>query len=162
MLTCADATRLMARRADGDRLAVGEEARLDTHLAGCAGCRDALAGQRAVADRLRSRPPERLSPGFHAALAKRLDGEAGLLGLADWRAWTIRVAPAAAALVLAALYAASGPASSAISLEEWAVINAGTASEASLLWNAEVTPDSVLQEMLGVDTAPAEGQDDGR
>lgn len=162
MLTCADATRLIARRADGDRLNGDEAARLDGHLTGCAGCRDLLAGQRDVADLLRGRPADRVSPRFHARLAARLDAGAGLLGLADWRVWTLRLAPAAAALVLAALYTAGGAATSALTLEEWAAINAGGGSGPALLWNADATPDAVLGEMLGVDAAAEGGGTDGR
>lgn len=162
MLTCAEATRLIARRADGDGLAAGEEARLAAHLFGCAGCRAAIDDQRAVADVLRARPPERVSPRFHAQLSARLDEEAGVLGLADWRAWTIRLAPAAAALVLAALYTAGGSATPALTLDEWAAINAGGSSEAALLWNTDATPDAALQEMLGVDVAVEGAEGDGR
>src|SRR5690606_9506478 len=99
-----------------------------------------------------------VSPAFRAELAARL-GQPDLLGLADWRAWTMRLAPAAAALVVAALYAAMSPGSAALTLDEWAALTAGRDSEAALLWQADATTDSVLQEMLAVEPAP-EGVDE--
>jgi anti-sigma factor RsiW len=161
MLSCADANRLIVRRADGDLLDPAHGDALDEHLAGCSSCRDALAGQRVVADLLRARPVDRVSPHFHGRLSRRLDEASGWLGLLDWRAWTFRLAPAAAALALAALLTADGPAAAPISLEEWAVSNTGSSSATSLLWNSEVSSESVLQEMLGVDD-PAGGASDGR
>lgn len=162
MLSCADATRLIVRLADGDRVDAATSTALDAHLSGCPGCRDALAGQRAVANLLRARPADRVAPQFHARLAQRLDDEAGWFGLVDWRAWTFRLAPAAAALALAALLTAGQPAAAPINLEEWAVSNADTSSAASLLWDDDVSSDSVVREMLGVDAAAAGGARDGR
>lgn len=162
MLSCADANRLIVRRADGDALEAPAAAALDAHLAGCAACRDALASQRAVADLLRSRPADRVSPQFHARLSEKLDREAGWFGLADWRAWTFRLAPAAAALALAAFLTAERSAAAPLSLEEWAVSNTGSASTVSLLWDSQVSSDVVLQEMLGVDGTPTGGTRDGR
>jgi anti-sigma factor RsiW len=159
MLSCVDANRLIARRADGDRLDAPASAALDEHLAACAGCRDALAAQRAVADLLRARPADRVSPQFHARLSHRLDGEAGFFGLADWRAWTFRLAPAAAALALAGFLTAEQPSAAPLSLEEWAVSNTGSASTVSLLWDSQVSSDVVIQEMLGVDAAAGEARD---
>lgn len=162
MLSCADTTRVIVRLADGDRLETSTIAALDAHVSGCAGCRDALAGQRAVADLLRARPADRVSPQFHARLAQRLDDEAGWFGLVDWRAWTFRLAPAAAALALAAFLTAGQPAAAPINLEEWAVSNADTSSAASLLWDDDVSSDTVVREMLGVEATEAGGASDGR
>jgi len=162
MLSCTDATRLIARRADGDALDVSAAAMLDEHLATCTSCRDALSAQRAVADLLRARPAERVSPPFRALLAQRLDAEAGWFGIADWRTWTFRLAPAAIALMLVAFLTSAQTASAPISLEEWAVSNAGSSSQATLLWDESVTSDSVLQEMLAVDAPAAGGATDGR
>ena len=162
MLSCADATRLIARRADGARLDEPTDAALDVHLAGCAACREALSGQRAVADLLRARPAERVFPAFAARLAQRLDEDAGWFGLLDWRVWTIRLAPVAAALALAAYLTAGVQPATSVSLEEWAVSHAGSSSAASLLWDAEVSSDAVLQEMLGGEATAQGGSNDGR
>ena len=162
MLSCTDATRLIARRADGEALDEPAAATLDEHLTGCASCRDALAAQRAVADLLRARPVERVSPQFHVRLAQRLDEQAGWFGIADWRTWTFRLAPAAIALMLVALLTSARTASAPISLEEWAVSNAGSSSAATLLWDEDVTSESVVQEMLAVDAPAAGGAPDAR
>ena len=162
MLLCAHATRLIARHADGEALDEQAGAALDAHLIGCRTCREALAEQRAVADLLRARPAERVSPSFAARLAERLDEQEGWFGLLDWRRWTIRLAPAAAAVAIGALVTAGEQESTPISLEDWALTNAGDASAASLLWNAEVSSDAVLQQMLGADDDAPGGSSDGR
>ena len=162
ILSCTDATRLIARRADGDALEASSAAALDEHLTGCPSCREALGAQRAVSDVLRARPAERMSPQFHARLARRLDDQTGWFGIADWRTWTFRLAPAAIALLLAAVLTSAPAVSAPLSLEEWAVGNAGSSSEATLLWDEDVTSDSVLQEMLAVETPAAGGGTDVR
>jgi anti-sigma factor RsiW len=162
MLSCDDATRLIARRADGDVLDVSAAAALDSHLAGCSSCRDAVPAQRAVAELLRARPAERVSPRFHARLAKRLDDDGGWFGMADWRAWTIRLAPAAVALALAAFLTSGQMAASPISLEEWTVGSTDSSSPASVLWDSDLSSDSVLESMLGVEVPAAGGASNGR
>jgi hypothetical protein len=57
------------------------------------------------------------------------------------------LAPVAAVLLLAASLLAGG-APAPLSLEEWAVSNAGSSSAASLLWDSEVTTDVVLETMV--------------
>jgi hypothetical protein len=147
MLSCTDAAPLIAVRADGSLLDEAAGARLDEHLAGCDGCRRALSDQQSVAAMLRARPLDPVSPQFAARLAERLDGRPGVLDLADWRVWTVRLAPVAAVLLLAASLLAGG-APAPLSLEEWAVSNAGSSSAASLLWDSEVTTDVVLETMV--------------
>lgn len=101
-MNCNDVQSLLARAADGDR---PPGAALDAHLAACDACRAALDGQRAVAVMLQARPPATSSAGFAARVAARIDGlgaDAGMLGLANWRAWGGALAPVAAALTLAA------------------------------------------------------------
>lgn len=58
--------------------------------------------QRLVADMLASRPPPEVSPGFLARVNARIDAarDEGWFALADFRIWTLRLAPAAAALAL--------------------------------------------------------------
>src|SRR5689334_10900576 len=67
--------------------------------------------QEAVAALLRATPPARVSSDFLARLNQRIDETAGWLGLADFRAWTLGLIPAAAALLLAAVL---WPASSSV------------------------------------------------
>ena len=165
MLSCDEACRLLAHRADGDRLARPLEAELDAHLAACAACRDALAAQRVVAASLRARPAERVSPMFARRLAARLapiDRDEGWLGLADWRAWTVRLAPVAIVLALAAVLTTGQTGAAPLSLEEWAVSNTESSSVATLLWDAEVTSAAVVEQMLTGELPTAGGARDGR
>lgn len=157
MMTCTDAARSIARRVDGQPREPGEDARLDDHLDACDACRAALAEQRSMADLLRARPAAQVSPGFAASLARRLDaaddGAAGVLDLADWRRWTFRLAPLAAALGLAAFLGSSASEESALDL--WTA--AGT-TETALLRDTNVTSDAVLDAML-TGVQPAGGGD---
>jgi hypothetical protein len=100
-MTCQQAHRLMLRAVDVDAL----DPAFTVHVETCAGCRATLDEQRAVAAMLQARPPAAPSPGFAARVAARIDREpagAGMLGLANWRAWGGGLAPVAAALTLAA------------------------------------------------------------
>ena len=58
--------------------------------------------QELVASILRSMPPPDVRGDFVARVNARIDGTDGWLGLADFRLWTLRLAPAAAALLLVA------------------------------------------------------------
>ncbi len=71
--------------------------------------------QELVAAALASAPPPRVSPSFLARVNARIDAErnAGWLALADFRTWTLRLVPAAAAMALvAALWSGAGSDSS--------------------------------------------------
>ncbi len=50
---------------------------------------------------LRMRPANDVSLRFGAQLSARLDDASGWFGIADWRRWTLRLTPVAAALALA-------------------------------------------------------------
>ena len=58
-----------------------------------------------VAATLASAPPPEVSPAFLARVNARIDAEdqAGWFGLLDFRAWTLRLAPVAAAIAIVAL-----------------------------------------------------------
>jgi hypothetical protein len=56
-----------------------------------------------VASVLASMPPPDVSADFLSRVNARIDETAGWLGLADFRVWTLRLAPAAAALALIAI-----------------------------------------------------------
>lgn len=105
-MTCELAEPLLARAADGTLDAEGSR-RLARHLEGCADCREALAAQRAVRSVLAGRPAADVRPGFAARVMAHLpDPErgaaAGWLDALNWRAWTLRLAPVAGALFVAA------------------------------------------------------------
>ena len=161
MLTCSEAPPLIARRADGAELEATIAARLDDHLAECAACRERLSVQRIVRDTLRMRPDDKVSAAFAARLSERLDEASGFFGVADWRAWTYRLAPLAAVLALVAVLFA-GQSTAPINLEEWTVGNDDTTSRASMLWNSDTTPDSVIETMLIGDAQAGGGTTDVR
>jgi hypothetical protein len=149
-MLCKDAAPFIARRADDpSSLDVEIRARVDRHLEECAACRAALETQRAVSAWLRMRPADHLSPGFATRLSARLDEASGWFGIADWRAWTLRLTPVAAALALAT-YLGVGAATQTpppTTIEEW-TIGAAASSTESLLWESDVTPESVMESML--------------
>lgn len=164
MLSCVEAARFLSHRGDGDRLAPSAEAALDAHLEACASCREALAAQRAVAATLRARPADSVSPLFARRVAERMDRlnrDQAWVDIADWRVWTVRLAPAAAALALAAWLTTDQNGAAPLSLEEWAVSNAETSSVATLLWDSEVTSEALVEQMLTGDL-PAGATHDGR
>ena len=145
-MKCADAVTFIARFADAaDSLDQRTRADLTAHLEQCASCRSALETQRVVAAWLRTRPADHVSPDFAARLAARLDDVSGWFGLADWRGWTLRLAPLAAVLALAIVLSETSS-SASVTLEEWAVGDAS--STASLVYQGGVTSESLIETML--------------
>lgn len=159
-LTCDDALELLARREESGGLEPGDAARLGEHLTACAACRDLVDAQSPVAAVLGSRPVSVVPVGFDERLAARLAAERSWVGLADWRVWTFRLAPLAAAAALAA-FVWPGPAretragetapvaSLTAVMETWATgEGAGGRPAASILWQTEAPDDTVLLTVL--------------
>jgi anti-sigma factor RsiW len=147
-MTCGDIGQFIARRADdGESIDDELRTRVDAHLAACESCRTALETQRSVSAVLRMRPADRVTPGFVARLGERIDEASGWFGIADWRAWTLRLAPVAAALALAAYLGLAAPASSSATVEEW-TLGVSESSTASLLLQSDVSADSVMESMI--------------
>jgi hypothetical protein len=122
---------------------------LAEHLVRCLRCREALENQRAVVRLMRSRPPDRPSDEFSQALRGRLDRAHHWLGIADWRVWTLRLSPAAVLLAATAFLwqlppRTSGGSPTAAGLETTVEIASGD----SVLWQFELTADSVVDAML--------------
>ena len=158
MLSCDEAVRYILRSVDLD----GEPAaELGAHIAVCAACRTALDEQRLVCRILRARPSDAVSPAFAGRLDQRLDDLTGWLGIADFRAWTIRLLPAAAALALAA-FLGSDSAAAAPSLADWTTSGPEATSEAALLWRPDTTPEAVIETMLGESAGTAGERSDVR
>jgi anti-sigma factor RsiW len=112
--SACDAT-LIERYFDGE-VSRDEQARIGTHLAGCASCRRLLAGNREIGRLLRSQPDHCLGPIEKTVLKDRLveqlrkrrrGAERDRLGLSNPRRWV----PAAAVIgmLLAAFIFFSGP-----------------------------------------------------
>jgi predicted anti-sigma-YlaC factor YlaD len=162
-MTCNDARPLIARFAADDPPA--DRDALDAHLAECGSCRAALDEQREVALLLRGRLETVPEPGLVARVSARIDQEAGgdgWLGLANWRGWTVGLAPLAAALFAAAYIGVGGPSSNGTvepgvptTLEEWTTATAPAALQAD--GSGEALIEAVL---TGV--APSSGESDVR
>jgi hypothetical protein len=142
-LSCDDAARAIVRLSDGT-LDAGARATLDAHLELCADCRAALETQRAVAAWLRSRPADRVFDQFAARLSARLDDASGWFGIADWRAWTLRLTPAAA-LLAAFVLLGSAAADMGFTVDDWA-LNADDTS--AWLLQSDVSPDESLDALV--------------
>ena len=162
-MLCNDVAPFIVRRADDSESfpeGTGEidaqtRAEVDAHLDGCASCRAALDTQRAVSAWLRMRPADRLSPHFASRLAARLDDASGWFGVADWRAWTLRLAPVAGALALASYLGLGATTQAPATIEEWTLGTSESSAE-SMLWDLGVSAESVMETML-IGELPAGG-----
>jgi predicted anti-sigma-YlaC factor YlaD len=174
VMTCIDAEPLIARYADDESsLPSGVRGALVAHFAGCARCRAVLDEQREVAALLRGRLPVNPKPGLPARVSARIDREDGAetgdaetwLGLANWRRWTVTLAPLAAALVVAAYIDLGSTRSSSTStdttsiaaattLEDWTTADAPPAVQSS-------TVDELIETVL-TGRAPSSGDTDVR
>ena len=109
--------------------------------------------QEAVAAVLRATPRARVSDDFLARVNTRIDETTGWLGLADFRAWTLGLVPAAAVLVLIAIL---WPSSTRVT----SVTSSQTFSPASYNdWQQDVPANALLEAALH---SPAERPKDGR
>jgi anti-sigma factor RsiW len=132
----------IVRAADGS-LEPEARAVLDAHLASCAACRDAVGAQAAARRVLMARPIEPVRD-LSAAIRATLEAERPWIERLNWRRLSLRVAPIAAALTLAALFLVrtadtSAPAQAATATGH---------SVASALWSGEVTDDQLLTLVL--------------
>ena len=147
-MRCHDLTPVLARFADAEEaIDPVERTNLEQHLASCVACRAELETQRAAAAWLRGRPVDRVSPQFATRLSARLDQASGWFGIADWRAWTLRLAPLAAALALATYLGLGAASPSSLTLDDW-MMPANDATEATVLLEPDVSADSVVETML--------------
>ncbi len=112
-MNCDEARPFIVRDADGTLDGPTGEVQdraVRLHLAACAACRDARDAQRAVRVALAARP-DRVTPlDFAARVMAKLEPTGSWLDAVDWRAWTLRLAPVATVLFLAAVgLRTSGP-----------------------------------------------------
>jgi len=110
--------------------------------------------QELVAAALAAAPPPEVSPSFLARVNARIDSErpgddAGWLQLADFRTWTLRLVPAAAALALvAALWSGSdSPATPTSSSPSPAVAQTFTPASAGD-WQQDVSGNAMIEAAL--------------
>jgi anti-sigma factor RsiW len=100
-MTCEEANALMQDRVAGGGDAARTE-ELRQHLAGCRQCRETASAQADVSRILASRPASPVRADFATRLAGEIARQSGWFGLADWRWLSVRLAPVAALLLLAA------------------------------------------------------------
>ena len=150
---CDEVGPLLLRRLDG-RLETEEGKRLERHLVQCEACRETLDTQRQVATVLSSRPMAEVPLGFAGRVMAHLEPAPSWLDALNWRVWTFRLAPVAAALLVVAVLG-FGPTEAAEPLEfsdlvvEWVVEEEVEGLPAfSLIWREEVTDDILLEAVL--------------
>ncbi len=131
------------------RLGDEEKRCLERHLALCESCRQTQRAQSLVAGVLSER-----SSVFTEKVMASLRPAPSWLELLNWRVWTLRFAPAAAALMLVAALGigttdAAEPLEFSDLVAAWVVDEGIEASPAfRLLWQQEVTVDTLLEAIL--------------
>jgi hypothetical protein len=99
-----------------------------------------------VADKLKSMPPPDVRGDFVARVNARIDERGGWFGVADFRLWTLRLAPAAAALALVGVFWSTPAASS--STETAAAAAPAFSPSSSSDWQQDVSGDALLDAAL--------------
>lgn len=144
-MTCREIEPWLAAKADGS-IDADRGSLVDAHLAVCDGCRRVLADQRRVYETLAATPMAKPSAGFAARVNARIDQSEGWLGLADFRAWTLRLAPVAAAAALIAMLwqPQPQPASTMSARPASATFSPGSIAD----WDRDVSPNALLEAAL--------------
>lgn len=151
---CAAIRALLVRAAEVPLLGAGDDARLSAHLEGCPSCRAELAEQRAMRELLQSYPLEGARLGFDARVmgAIRAEGEGregNWLGSLDFRRWTWRLVPVAAALALASVMVSQTDTTAGLTGDETTLAaTADALPVSSALWSESVSESSLLSLML--------------
>ena len=158
-MRCDDVERALMRRASGRLDATGRQ-RLAAHLDDCPDCRATAADQEDVAAVLSARPAAAPPLAFAARVMARLDRPPTWLEVIDWRRWTVRLAPVAAAFALIAAVGL-GPAEAVEPIEfsdlvtDWVGADDAALASFSVLWQDEVTDDTLFEAVLTA--GPGEG-----
>ena len=155
-MTCRQAEPLLARAADGT-LDAQRRAALALHVAACADCREVLDAQRAMRELLAARPDTPVPLGFAtrvmANLAERDAGRVpGWLDAVNWQAWTLRLAPIAAALFV-------GAAVGLVPSTEVAEAGGADYADVATEWMVEETADGEVPDAAAVDAVVRLWQD---
>jgi anti-sigma factor RsiW len=136
---------LIVRAADG-ALDEADQGRLDAHLRTCAHCGAALARQREAHDALAAWPVTEASPEFTARLLVALDEDQRGLARWDFRRWTWRLAPLAAALALVA-YVVVGQ-TAAVLAEPAGTLAATDPPVSAAIWSESVSEGDLVSLLL--------------
>jgi anti-sigma factor RsiW len=175
MLTCETSESLILREVDG-LLAAEELAALEAHAAGCEACRRRRQASLDVARALARRAEAPVPAGFAARVVARAFPEAppGLLDVINWRRWTARMLPVAAAFLVVAVVAGgsavtttgateeAGADSSAVAIDVWSWSGESDTTTGMPAVGADVSDEDLLATMLGSAASEKEGKSDGR
>jgi hypothetical protein len=104
--------------------------------------------QERVAALLRSMPPPDVCDDFVARVNARIDATAGWFALADFRAWTLGLAPAAAALALVAVFWSAPEAAPAVATTATPAAASAFSPSSSSDWQQDVSGDALLDAAL--------------
>lgn len=144
-MTCSDFECWLAAKADGS-IDAKRARRLEAHLADCEACRQVLADQTRVYDALAATPMVTPQADFAARVNARIDESEGWLGLADFRAWTLRLAPVAAAAALVAML--WQPPTHQVSTTPAAAASTTFSPGSIADWDRDVSPNALLEAAL--------------
>lgn len=147
---CRECESLLVRAADG-ALEVGDQAALDAHLRECAACRAALTDQRAVRDAFTARPPLRAQPDFAIRVAAAIEADRSWLDRLDFRVWTWRLVPVAAALSLVTWVVIHGAGATTTTPASTGTDSASIDADlpvSAALWDESVSDTTLLSLML--------------
>lgn len=114
-----------------------------------------------VAEVLASRPQEKVPADFVARVSARIDAEerSGWSGIADFRLWTLRLAPATAAIALIALAWPTAATTDTPAGTDVVAVQAESFAPGSVDdWQGEVSADALLDAAL----QPPKGASSGR
>lgn len=152
-MRCDEAEPLLLRRLER-RLGAAESQRVERHLALCERCRATVETQERVAAVLSARPAVEAPVGFAHRVMANLDTSPGWLELLNWRVWTCRLAPVAAAMVVVAVLGfgstkTTEPLEFSDLVADWVVDeDAGALPAFSLLWQEAVADETLLEAVL--------------
>ena len=104
--------------------------------------------QKLVASVLASMPPPDVPADFVSRVNARIDETAGWFGLADFRLWTLRLAPMAAGLALIAVLWPGAATNPATTSGEGAAPSANFSPASASDWQQDVSADALLDAAL--------------
>jgi predicted anti-sigma-YlaC factor YlaD len=152
---CAAIEALLVRAAEGT-LTPHDDARVKAHANECESCRAALADQRSMRELLQSYPVQGARLGFDTRVMAAIRAEAqgrsvSWLDNLDFRRWTWRLVPVAAALALASIVVNQTDATAGLTADETTVSASASTDDlpvSSALWSDSVSGSSLLSLML--------------
>lgn len=151
MAFCQSMARSILESAEGT-IGLEDRERLTRHLTGCAACRAALAEQVAVKEWLMELPWPDVSPDFATRVRLRLIDTPAWLDVANWRGWTLRLAPLAALLLMLVWLPvqadSTGSPTLGSLLDSWWAARSSAETTASLLLDPDVDPQALVAAAL--------------